>query len=162
MVSGTANWLQWLENSDLAAFIRQSSWLYPGLEIIHVLGITVLVGSAFMFDLRLLGLAKALPIRDLGGHLLSWSQRALLLILPSGILLFITNAEALGNDPVFWTKLSLIFIGALNAFVFHRFVISSHNTWNEALSTPPKGRVTACISLLVWMAVITCGQLLAY
>ncbi|MEX2594206.1 MAG: DUF6644 family protein [Anditalea sp.] len=162
MNSNTAHWLQWLENTPLAASIRQSLWLYPSLEIVHIIGITVLVGAAFMFDLRLLGFSKKLPIKDLGRHLLSWSQRGLWLILPSGILLFISNAEALGNDPVFWIKLFLIFIGALNAFIFHRFVIKFHNTWDESISTPPKAKFSACISLLVWIAVITCGRLLAY
>lgn len=151
-----------MESTDLAVSIRQSLWLYPCLEIVHVVGIAVLVGAAFMFDLRLLGLSKTLPIKELGSHLLSWSQRGLWLIIPSGILLFISNAEALGNDPVFWTKLSLILVGAINAFIFHRFVLKSNNTRGEAIPISPKAKLSACISLLVWIAVITCGQLLPY
>ncbi len=48
-------WMQWLENTSLAIYIRQSLWLYPGLETVHIIGIVLLVGPAFMFDLRLLG-----------------------------------------------------------------------------------------------------------
>jgi hypothetical protein len=160
--SSIANWLQWLESTGLAVSIRQSLWFYPSLEIAHVIGITVLVGAAFMFDLRLLGLSKNLSMKDLGVHLLSWSQRSLWLVLPSGILLFISNAQALGTDPVFWTKIGLILVGGLNAFIFHQFVLKSFAKRQEALSTPSTAKISACISLVVWIAVITCGQLLAY
>jgi uncharacterized membrane-anchored protein len=115
-----------------------------------------------MFDLRLLGLSKNLSMKDLGVHLLSWSQRSLWLVLPSGILLFISNAQALGTDPVFWTKIGLILVGGLNAFIFHQFVLKSFAKRQEALSTPSTAKISACISLVVWIAVITCGQLLAY
>ena len=84
--------LSWLENLVLAESIRGSLWLYPALEIVHLVGIVLLVGAAFMFDLRLLGLSKNLPPVHLSRHLLPWSQRGLLLIIPSGILLFITHA----------------------------------------------------------------------
>jgi hypothetical protein len=155
-------WLQWAENSALATSIRQSLWLYPSLEIVHIIGIALLVGAAFMFDLRLLGFSKKLPIDDLGNHLLSWSQRGLWLIIPSGILLFITNAEALSNNPVFWFKMGLLVLGGINALLFHRFVLKSHQSWGQNVPAPPKAKAIACISILVWIAVITCGRLLAY
>ena len=48
-------WLVWLETSALAEAMRQWTWLYPGVEIVHIVGFVVLVGAAIMFDLRLLG-----------------------------------------------------------------------------------------------------------
>jgi hypothetical protein len=142
----------------LATIIRQSYWLYPGLEIIHIIGIALMVGAAFMFDLRLLGYAKAIPVDQLGELLLSWSQRGFWLILPSGLLLFITNAETLGNNPVFWAKISLILMGGLNAFVFHQNIRKISKT--DPL--PYRFKINALISILVWISVIACGRLLAY
>ncbi len=81
---------EWMENTTWATGIRQSMWLYPALEIVHIVGIVVLVGAAFMFDLRLLGFSKRLPLPRLASYLLPWSARGLLLIVPSGILLFST------------------------------------------------------------------------
>ncbi|MBC7830189.1 MAG: hypothetical protein H7122_20770, partial [Chitinophagaceae bacterium] len=92
--------LQWLEDGSLAVAIRQSAWLYPAFEILHITGIVLLVGPAFMFDLRLLGFAKKIPVLTLANYLLSWSRRGLLVVIPSGIFLFITNAATLGFDPV--------------------------------------------------------------
>lgn len=61
MISTT---LQWLEDTSWAVAIRQSIWLYPALEILHITGIVLLVGPAFMFDLRLLGFSKIYLFRD--------------------------------------------------------------------------------------------------
>ncbi|MCF2487645.1 DUF6644 family protein [Dyadobacter sp. CY347] len=154
------DFLDWLEKTSWAIGIRQSLWLYPALEIVHIVGIVMLVGPAFMFDLRLLGFSKNIPFASLAEHLLPWSCRSLLLIIPSGALLFITNANALGVDPTFWTKMSLILVGAINVFVFHRFIFKSGV--NPDAKFPYQAKITACVSIVVWISVIACGRLLAY
>ena len=153
--------LQWLENSSPAVAISQSLWLYPILEIVHITGIALLVGPAIMFDLRLLGFSKDLRVSSLARHLLPWSRRGLLLIIPSGLLLFITNAVALWYDPVFLVKILLLIVAGLNAFVFHCFTFRSATAFDDN-KLPAAAKVTACISLIVWLAVIACGRLLAY
>jgi hypothetical protein len=162
MPSQIAHFLSWLENTSWAAGIRQSMWLYPTLEIIHLTGIVVLVGAAFMFDLRLLGFSKSLPLVALSRHLLPWSRRGLLLIIPSGILLFITEARTLGVDPTFWLKMILLGIAALNVFLFHRFIFHIPSDKNIQHELPFSSKISALISIVVWIAIITCGRLLAY
>ncbi|MGV3507857.1 MAG: DUF6644 family protein [Sphingobacteriaceae bacterium] len=152
--------LSWLENSILAGEIRNSLWLYPALEIVHIIGIVILVGAAFMFDLRLLGISRNLPVVFLAHHLLPWSRRGLWLIIPSGILLFITNAETLGVDPTFWLKMILLIIAALNVLVFHKFIFKNSNL--EVSNKSFLANVSAIISIIVWIAIIACGRLLAY
>ena len=154
--------LQWLEDTSWAVAIRQSIWLYPTLEIVHITGIVILVGPAFMFDLRLLGFSKNLSVSGLAGYLLTWSRRGLLLIIPSGLLLFITNAATLGYDPVFWVKMLLLSIAGINALVFHRFSFASVSGWNENANVPANAKVAAIISIITWLSIITCGRLLAY
>jgi hypothetical protein len=153
--------LEWLEDSSWAVGIRQSAWLYPALEIIHITGIVLLVGPAVLFDLRLLGFAKQLSITGLAKYLLSWSRRSLLLVIPSGLLLFITNATTLASDPVFWIKMLLLLTGAINAFLFHYFIFPV-DTESDIYTPAKKARITAVISIVVWLATITCGRLLAY
>jgi hypothetical protein len=152
----------WLEKTSWAVTIRQSLWLYPTLEIAHILGIVMLVGAAFMFDLRLLGFSKNLPLNGLSRHLLPWSERGLLLIIPSGILLFITNAKALAFDPVFWLKLILLIVAGLNVLVFHKFVFNDKDYLRDSEELPLFSKVFAVISIIVWIAIIACGRLLAY
>jgi len=157
-----AQWLLWLEKSAWAAAIRQSNWLYQWLEIGHIAGIALLVGAAFLFDLRLLGNSRFLPISGLARYLLPWSRRGLILIVPTGILLFITNAGALGQDPTFGLKMLLLVLAGLNATVFHVLTYPKVSHWDVNQSTPLKAKLAAVFSLVLWTAIIACGRLLAY
>ncbi len=157
-----AGWLSRLEDTGLAAGIRQSLWLYPFLEIVHIVGLVLVAGGAIMFDLRLLGLSPAIPVGKLSRHLLPWSYRGLLLVIPSGAMLFLTNARALGSDPVFWLKMLLLLIAGFNALIFHRYIFPSGARQTETGNLPSSARITALVSITVWIAVIACGRLLAY
>lgn len=162
MPSFVADILYWLENTTWASGIRQSLWLYPALEIVHITGIVILVGAAFMFDLRLLGFSRNLSISDLSHHLLPWSQRGLLLIIPSGILLFITNSETLGRDPTFWLKMLLLVLAAFNALAFHKWIFQHQINSKVPGKVLLSSRISALVSIIVWIAIIACGRLLAY
>lgn len=151
--------VEWLDSSRFAVYIRQSPLLFPVIEIIHIVGFIVLVGSAFLFDLRLLGVSKQLPIKNVAGYVLPWSRRSLLLVIPSGLLLFISQAKALSTNTVFGLKLVLIALAFINAGIFHRYTFSR---CDPSAATPLAARVAAMISLLLWTAVITCGRLIAY
>ncbi len=155
-------WLGWLEATWLADVLRREPLLYPLLEVVHILGFVVLVGAAVMFDLRLLGLSRRLPVTELAQHLLPWARRGLAVAVPSGALLFITQATQLGRSPVFGLKLTLLALAGLNAARFHRSVFHSARTWDTEVATPPAARVASVVSLLLWTGVITCGRLLAY
>ena len=83
-----AAWLVWLESSAVAVAMRQWLWLYPAVEVLHIAGIAALVGGAVMFDLRLLGVSRGLPVAALAAHLLTWSRVGLGLMAVSGALMF--------------------------------------------------------------------------
>ena len=65
MAESIAGWLQWLQNSSWAVGVRQSLWLYPAIEIIHITGIVLVAGGAIFFDLRLLGMSKKIAVADM-------------------------------------------------------------------------------------------------
>ena len=150
---------EWLEYSDLAVYIRQSPLLFPTIEIVHIIGFIFLAGSAFLFDLRLLGIAKKIPVKDVADYVLPWSRRSLILVVPSGFLLFISQAKALSTNGVFGLKLILILIAFSNAGIFHRFTFRSVSLW-PASKTPAAAKAAALISLVTWMLVITCGRMI--
>jgi hypothetical protein len=156
------SWMQWLEASSWSSAIRQSTWLYPALEIVHITGIVMLVGPAFLFDIRLLGLSTNIPISALEKYLLSWSLRALMLVVPSGLLLFITNALALSHNSFFHTKIILILVAAVNAWIFHAIICKSVSGWDIAAPSPAAAKMAALVSIITWIGVIACGRLLAY
>ncbi|HSE94987.1 MAG TPA: DUF6644 family protein [Methylomirabilota bacterium] len=159
--SGPA-WLVWLETTQLAVAMRQWLWLYPIVEIVHILGFVILVGAAFMFDLRLLGLTRGLPVSGLASHLLRWSRLSLWLVIPSGLLMFTAHATEMAVNPAFRLKLLLIATAGINAGVFHRVPFRSVTTWDARAPSPGPARAAAVLSLLLWTGVISCGRLLAY
>jgi hypothetical protein len=159
---GNADVFQWLEETALAVYIRQSHLLYPIIETIHISGFIILVGSAFLFDLRLLGVSRKIPVSDMARHLLPWSRRSLLLVIPSGFILFMTQAVSLSENRVFWTKLILILLAFGNAAVFHRLTLPSVTQLDHTQKLPAAARAAGVISIMLWIGVVTCGRFLAY
>lgn len=157
-----ATTLGWVEQSVLATAMRQELWLYPAVEILHIWGFVVLVGSIAMLDLRLLGLSRQISVSLLSRHLLPWTGAALLIIVPTGTLMFITHAGEFISNRAFVLKLTLIFAAGINAAAFHLGPFRSVHSWDSGVSAPAAAKVHAALSLLIWMGVIACGRLLAY
>jgi hypothetical protein len=151
-----------LQDSSLATEMRHSLWLYPIVEILHICGFVLLVGSVAMFDLRLLGFVSSTSVRALDRSLLPWAWAALLLIVPSGVAMFSAHAVEFAANPAFRVKLVLLVSAAINALVFHNGVFRSVAAWDQHLRTPPAAKASAILSLAIWFGVISCGRLIAY
>jgi len=155
-------WLVWLEATAFATAMRQWAWLYPIVEIVHIVGFVVLVGAAVMFDLRLLGMSRPLPVTGMERHLLPWARAALILVVPSGVMMFVAHATEMAENPAFRLKLLLLGAATLNAAVFHRVPFRSVAAWDRNVGSPAAARTAAVVSLALWVGVISCGRLLAY
>ena len=162
MLPAGAAWLPWLETTAMAVAMRESVWLYPAVETAHILGFVVLVGAAAMFDLRLLGLSRAISVTGMARHLLPWARLGLALAAPTGLLMFMTEATTTASNPAFQLKLALIGAAILNAGVFHRWAFKSVKYWDRDAPSPPAAKAAGAISLALWTTVIACGRLIAY
>ena len=155
-----------LEASGLGQAMRHWLWLYPSVETVHIVGIGLLFGSIAVLDLRLLGLSRSIPVRTLARHVLPWTAASFLLIVPSGLLMFTAHASEFIESPVFVLKMCLIMAAGLNAALFHTMVFRTADVWDaedmRKLPPPPSARISAALSLLIWISVIACGRLLAY
>lgn len=159
-MSTGATLLTMLDTSALATAMRGGAWLYPIVEIVHIVGFSVLVGSVAMFDLRVLGFGRSVPVLAAGRMLLPWSVASLLLIVPAGLLLFSAHPHELWMNQVFRLKLLLIALAGLNALRFHAGVYRTAATWTA--TAPAPARLHAAASMGLWIGVISCGRLLAY
>jgi hypothetical protein len=151
-----------LESSGLAQAMRQSLWLYPAVETVHLVGIGLLFGSVAVVDLRLLGLSRTLSVRQLARHALPWTLASFALIVPSGLAMFTAHASDFITSPVFVLKMLLILGAGFNAALFHAVVFPGVDDWDRSAPPPGLARLSAALSLAVWMSVIACGRLLAY
>lgn len=162
--AGTA--LGALQASGLGQAMRQSLWLYPAVEIVHIVGIGLLFGSIAILDLRLLGFSRSISVKRLASHVLPWSAAAFLLIVPSGLMMFTAHASDFISSPVFAVKVCLIMAAGVNAGLFHTIVFPSVGVWDSEemrkLGPPPSARACAAASLLLWISVIACGRLLVH
>jgi hypothetical protein len=166
MTDAPAGALGALEGSALGQAMRQWLWLYPSVEIVHIVGIALLFGSIAVMDLRLLGVSRHIPARTLARHVLPWSAASFLLIIPSGLLMFTAHATEFIDSEVFVLKMLLILAGGVNAALFHTITFRTADVWDSEemrkLPPPPSARAAGALSLLIWISVIACGRLLAY
>ena len=157
-----AAWLVWLETSAVAVAMRQWTWLYPIVEIAHIVGFVTLVGAALMFDARLLGRSRPVPVSALERHLLPWARWSLLVIVPTGGLMFTAHATEMASNPALRLKLILLGAALLNAGVFHRWPFRTVGDWDTETHAPVPARVAGLLSIVLWIGVIACGRLIAY
>src|SRR3990172_1472105 len=94
-------WALALEHSALAQAIRESTWIYPSLNLAHVLAMAMLVGAIWVFDLRVLGLGRGIDIRSLTRLALPLAATGITVALPTGFMLFIAEATAYIQNSVF-------------------------------------------------------------
>lgn len=151
-----------LEGLAIARAMRENLWLYPSVEIVHIAGLAVLVGAVVMFDLRVLGVSRNIPVRALSRHLLPWSLAALILIVPSGLAMFSAHAGDFLNNRAFQVKMALLVTAGLNAAYFHTGPYQTVREWDVDVAAPLAARISATLSILLWLSVIACGRLLAY
>jgi hypothetical protein len=149
-----------LQESALGHVMRSSPALYPAVEILHILGFVVLVGSILTLDLRLLGLGRAIPIQPMAALLLPLSRLGFLLAISMGFLLFSADAAHVVRNPAFQTKLLLIAAALVNIVIAHVGPWRRVALWHGEASGGAK--ITALVSLLLWPGAVCAGRLIAY
>ena len=154
---------QWLYATPLGTAIRESPFAYPMIESIHVLGITLLVGTVSIVDLRLLGVVmKREPVSDLVKQVLPVTWCGFVIMIVSGLLLFWAKAEQCYANPIFRFKLLLLLLAGLNPLIFHSTVYRSVDNWNDAQAIPRQAKLAGAFSLTLWSAIIIAGRAIAY
>lgn len=154
--------LHWLQDGAMGRAMRESLWLFPAVEIAHILGFALLIGTIIALDARILGWGKTLLAVDrLAALTLPLSIAGFALALPTGLLLLTTEAVHIGQNPAFLAKLGLIGLAGLNALILHRGAWRGVADW-PADAPPPAARGAAIASLALWLGVLIAGRMIAY
>jgi hypothetical protein len=149
-----------LQESALGHAMRSSPALYPAVEILHILGFVLLVGSIVALDLRLLGLGRMIAIQPLAQLLLPLSRFGFVLAISMGFLLFSADAAHVVGNPAFRTKLLLIAAALINIVIAHVGPWRRLALWHG--DAPAGAKMTALASLLLWLSALCAGRLIAY
>ena len=149
------------ENSAFGAWVRESSslWAYPTILFLHTVGLGFVAGLSTAVDLRILGVARKLPLAPMERFFpvmwLGFWINAL-----SGAALLIADATTKLTNPVFYIKMSFVTLAVVNMVLIRRRVFG-----NPAIETSPlarSARFLAVTSIVFWMGAITAGRLMAY
>jgi hypothetical protein len=149
----------WCSNSFFGHGVRNSVWLFPFIEIVHLLALGVLGGTVLIVNLRLLGIRfRNEPVSNLARELQPWMTRSLVIMLVSGFFLFSSEAEKLYGNWAFRAKMVSLALAILFTFTFHRKVTLSE----EKQMSPTWSKVAALISLVLWAGVGLAGRAIGY
>jgi len=148
-----------IEGFPLATSIRGSLYLFPLLESLHVLALTLVFGTIAIIDLRLLGIASTRrPFSTIASDTLTWTWIAFAVTVATGLLMFMTNAAVYFHNFYFQTKMVLIALSGVNMLLFELTARRSVRSWDRDPSAPPAGKAVATLSLIFWISVIFLGR----
>ena len=140
---------QWLEETALSVAIRESAWVFPVIESIHVLSLCLL-GMAVLVDLRLLNVAlKGLPMPEVTAQLKPWVTAGVVVAIVSGVLVFVNSPVEYYTNTFFRLKVIMLMLIGVNAWLFRAGV------WRRMA-------VTCSVSLILWAGVVVAGGLISY
>jgi hypothetical protein len=155
--------LKVIEASRFATTIRDSIWMFPIIESIHVISFTLVVGTIAVIDLRLLGVASTKrAFQRMASDILKWTWAAFALTVATGLTMFSTNAQIYYHNPFFRTKMLLLLLAGVNMLVFEMTAGRTVHSWDKAPSAPATGKTVAVLSLTLWIGVIFMGRIIGF
>lgn len=154
---------KWMEQTWVGASVRESLWLFPAIETVHLLGMAALVGTIAAFDLRLLGWAmRRTRVSELAGRLFPWAWVGFAVQVLTGAMLFSSEAVHVYANPAFRLKMFLIFLAGVHALVFHWTVYRGVADWDESSVLPAGAKVAGLVSILLWAGVVAAGRFIGF
>lgn len=150
----------WLHDTALGEFMRDSRWAWPICESLHFFGMSVLVGVVGLFDLRLLGVARGIPIAAFH-RLIPLGVSGFVLNAMTGIAFLSATPDQYLFNAAFRFKLLFFLVAGVNVLVFYA------TTFRRLLAQPPgvpllRARLAGGISLCAWIGVMAAGRLLTF
>lgn len=160
MNAAIASWAEAVAASGFGQWSTESPIAYPLANVVHLLGLVMLVGGIGIVDLRLAGALRAIPVAPLSRALTPIALVGLFLMMPSGVTMFAADAATLAGSGVFRIKLMLIALALANAVAFRLLWRKRLADWDDA--PPMGGRAMAAASVILWLAVGAYGRMIAY
>jgi len=152
----------WVENSAVGAAMGQSAYLFPLVESLHVLAIAVMMGTIAFVDLRLMGLInRDLPVSKTLREMLPYTIGSFIASAITGTLLWTSHAMQYLQTGAFVAKMVLMGVAGINILVFHGVIQRGMAQWDLG-KVPWRARLAGCTSLLLWIAVVTCGRWIGF
>lgn len=152
-----------IEYSSLGTTIAESTWMFPSLEVLHVIALLTVIGTIAIVDLRLIGIAsKGHRVTLLAQDMLPWTWGAFALAAVTGGLLFVSKAHSYMINPWFLGKMSLMALAGLNMAYFHLTTWRTAGQWELDPPFPPAAKVAGWLSLIFWVVIVFCARAIGF
>ncbi len=146
-------------DSKLIDVMRNSKNAIPLIQAFHLFGITLLLGSMLLLNIRLLGIGfRDIPLRLISNQVWSWGTGGLLLAMASGLLVFIPDPARYAANHSFVTKMAVLTVAILFQFTLYRRAVRAQ----QESEHPRRLVLLPLISLALWFTVGWAGRLIAF
>ena len=155
--------MEWIAKTPWSIALHESLYVWPLTESLHVLSLTLFVGTAVMLDVRLLGRGfTGIPVSELTTRLLPWTRAGFAVMVVTGLLLFYATPVTYYQSIFFRVKVVLLIAAGINVFVFHKRTMRTMSAWDADARPPRAARIAAVVSLVAWTGVVVSGRMVAY
>jgi hypothetical protein len=152
-----------IEATPLATAVRESTWLFPTVETLHVLSIVLVVGTIMIVDLRLINVAsRRRPVSELMRETLPWTWVAFICAVITGSMLFSSSAVKYSQCWQFDCKMVMLLLAGLNMAIFHLGSYRKIALWDREIMTPTGARIAGGVSLAIWVTVVALGRWIGF
>lgn len=152
----------WLHHTSISvAFQSQVVWLWPACQVLHFMGLALLFGAVGMFDLRLMGLMKRVPIAAVH-EFLPWGILGFGINLTTGLFFIISQPAQYFGNPIWWVKVTFLCLAGLNALVYQIGFDRRAMGLAPGQDTPASFKIIGALSLASWLGVLWAGRMLAF
>ena len=150
----------WLKSTSLANLMH-TPWAWPTAESLHFFGLSLLIGTVGLFDLRLMGFAKQVPLIALH-RLIPWGILGYCINIMTGISFFVAEPDQYLYNPSFQIKMMFMSLAGLNVVLFYLFMFRHVKTRGPGEQAPMPARIMGGASLVFWIGVMSAGRLLTF
>jgi hypothetical protein len=151
-----------LQDLSLPTQIRESDWLFPTIETVHVFALVLVVGTIMTVDLRLLGVAnKERPFSQVASEMLPWTWAAFAIAALAGMLMFSSKALTYYSNIPFRLKMLCLLLAGINMATFHWLGTRHLEAWDRG--RPPRtAKLAGGASLLLWTSIVAAGRWIGF
>jgi hypothetical protein len=150
-----------LKATTLSHWMVQLSWLWPLCEMLHFVGLALLLGVVGLLDLRLLGFVRRVPVAAVHS-LLRWGILGFLINLVTGVLFFVGAPDQYIANRAWWYKVAFLAVAGVNALYFETTHATRAMTIGAGEDTSPRLKLIGGVSLLSWFMVLYWGRMLPF
>lgn len=151
----------WLASTALAQTMINVPWMWPLCETLHFVGLALLIGTAGIFDLRLLGFMRGMPVAA-AMQMRVWAGIGVVINLITGVLFFIAAPAQYMNNIAFWWKMGFLAVAIINIAWFELRYGKELAELPANADTPSNYKLAGSLSLFSWMAVLYFGRMLPF